>query len=116
MDPLYIAITLVSGLLAVGCFVMCWLAHKQRGPILTLTYLFANPKEREKLYKPFEYKEARNLFLLLGILFVLIAVSVFYPATWMNIAIAAVIILAIIYLIVQSAQRQKAREDEHRND
>ncbi len=89
-------------LLTYSCF-----AAKEKGPILSNTYLWATAKERGKMNKSAEYHLATVVFGLLGIIFLLLTIHTLTSWSWINYIVGILIAIVIIYAIINTIKSEK---------
>jgi len=94
-------ITLV---LAIALFIVAYLQSKERGFVFSNAWIYASEQEREKINKKLEYRLAKNVFICLGVLFLLIAFQIITLWTWIFLPMVAVIIFTAVYAVVQSSK------------
>ena len=106
MQTWQIVFALVFAVLVAVLFFIAYRQHKKRGTIFTNTWLWASKEQREKMSegkKAAEYVLARNVFFVLGCIFVLIAVGVLTLLLEVFLSIAGVLgLILVVYAVVQS--------------
>ena len=102
----YISLIIVSailGMIAVFCFLTAYRHHKEKGFIFTNRWLFASPKEREQMgdkVKKAEYRVGRNVFILVGFMFIGIAAYTIIHLSWILIVVYVIVAIAVFYGLV----------------
>ena len=94
-----IIFSIIFGKTAIFCFYTAYRHHKEKGFIFTNKWLFASPKAREQMdeiAKKAEYRIARNIFALTGLIFLILALYVIFYHPWL-IAIVYVLIVILIF-------------------
>ena len=116
-----IIVSVIFGLLAVLMFLVSYRQHNAKGFIFTNTWLFASKKEREDMderIKKYEYKVARNVFFILGVLFSLIVVSFYISTPWLWTLIGILVGVLCVYAIIQyiiGERLRKSIEEERKS-
>lgn len=92
-------------LLGVSCaaFLISFFQFKERGFLFNNAYLYASKKERETMNKKPHYRQSAIIFLLLGIVFLILAIETLFAIKWLYPVAALVVTGTIIYAIVSSA-------------
>ena len=96
----------IMGIPAVVSFIIAYAQSKEKGFVFSNAWIFSSEKERErrKINKKLEYRLAKNIFICLGVLFLLIALHILTLWSWLFLPIGAVIIFVAVYAVVQSAK------------
>ena len=89
-------------LLAIFALVLSIRSFCEKGFLLNNAYLYASKQEREKMNKKPHYRQSAIVFLLLGLLFLLIALAALFKANWIFYVGSAVVIITLLYAIVSS--------------
>jgi len=107
MEPegnvLYVMSALM-GVIAFFMFLITYRQHKERGFIFTNTWIWASKKERYEMdirKKKVEYRFARNVFFMLGIIFLVFAVNAILLFMWLFYVIYALFAILVIYALIQ---------------
>jgi len=97
-------IIIASILFAVSVFLffMSVRSFMEKGFLFNNAYIYASKQEREKMNKKPYYRQSAIVFLLLGLLFLLIALAVLLEANWIFYVCVAVVIITLIYAVVSS--------------
>ena len=103
-----IIVSALLGIFSLFLFFIAYLQHRQKGFIFTNAWLYASKKERENMderIKKREYRVARNIFFVLGVLFSLLAVIIHLETLWLQnfgyILMGLLAVLLCTYAIVQ---------------
>jgi dolichol kinase len=97
----------VSGVLSVISFYISYRQHKEKGVIFTNTWLWATKEQKEKMderVKKAEYRLARNVFFMIGVIFFLLALEVLTLIVWFQYLIYMLTAFLLVYAIVQSVK------------
>lgn len=100
----------LSGLLlclSIVCFVLSVRQKKEIGPLMSNAYFYASEQEREKMNKKPYFTQASVIFLLLGIVFLIIAIDMLLMTKWLVFCSVGTAVAAIIYALVSSARINK---------
>lgn len=97
-----IIISLISILLLTYSF----FTSKEKGPILSSTYLLATADERKKIDKSAEYHLVTIVFGILGMVFLLLTIRILTSWVWINYIIGVLIAIVIIYAISESIKSE----------
>ena len=107
-------IIIASILFAVSVFLFFMSARSfmEKGFLFNNAYIYASKQEREKMNKKPHYRQSAIVFLLLGLLFLLIALAVLLEANWICYVGIALIIITLIYAIVSSVIIEKNNKQQ----
>ena len=97
-------------LLAIGAFIISFFSFREKGFLFNNAYLYASKEERATMDKKPHYRQSAIVFLMIGIVFLLIAISVFCINRWIRYLAIAVAIIAIIYAIVSSVMIERHKK------
>ena len=101
---------IVCSILAIGAFIVSFRSFKEKGFLFNNAYLYASKEERATMDKKPHYRQSAIVFLMIGIVFLLIAISVFCINRWIRYIAIAVAIIAIIYAIVSSVMIERHKK------
>ena len=93
--------------ISVVCFLIAYFQAKERGPVFTNAYLFASKEERERLDRTPEYRLAKTVFLVFGIVFLILSVEVLMDWKWLAYILAGMIIALVVYVIAVTMKKLK---------
>lgn len=96
----------ILGFIAIVLFLYVYFTSREKGPILSNTYLFASMEDRSKINKSTEYHLVTIVFSLLGIIFLLLAVSILTTWTWLNFFVGLFVIILIVYAVVNAIKSE----------
>ena len=96
--------------LAIGAFIISYFPFREKGFLFNNAYLYASKEERATMDKKPHYRQSAIVFLMIGIVFLLIAISVFCINRWIRYIAIAVAIIAIIYAIVSSVMIERHKK------
>jgi len=105
MKKIFIASILLA--VSVFLFFMSVRSFMEKGFLFNNAYIYASKQEREKMNKKPHYRQSAIVFLLLGLLFLLIALAELLDAKWIFYVGVAVVIVTLIYAIVSSIVIEK---------
>ena len=107
-------IIIASILFAVSVFLFFMSARSfmEKGFLFNNAYIYASKQEREKMNKKPYYRQSAIVFLLLGLLFLLIALAVLLEANWICYLGIALVIITLIYAIVSSVIIEKNNKQQ----
>ena len=97
-------------LLAIGAFIISFFSFREKGFLFNNAYLYASKEERATMDKKPHYRQSAIVFLMIGIVFLLIAISVFCINRWIRYIAIAVAIIAIIYAIISSVMIERHKK------
>ena len=105
-------IVIASILFAVSVFLffMSGRSFMEKGFLFNNAYIYASKQEREKMNKKPHYRQSAIVFLLLGLSFLLNAISVLLKVNWVFYIGIAVVILTLVYAIVSSITIEKSNK------
>ena len=100
-----VIVSIILGMIACFCFFTACRHHLEKGFIFTNRWLFASAKDREEMdetTKKAEYRFGRNIFALIGLIFLLIAIYTIVQLslllTFVYLLIAISVFYGIMYL------------------
>jgi hypothetical protein len=96
----------IVGLISIILFVYSYFTSKEKGPILSNTYLFASDEERKKIDKSAEYHLVTIVFRILGTVFLLLTIQILTSWSWLKYIIGILVIVVIIYAIKESLKQK----------
>ena len=96
--------------LAIGAFIISYFSFREKGFLFNNAYLYASKEERATMDKKPHYRQSAIVFLMIGSVFLLIAISVFCINRWIRYIAIAVAIIAIIYAIVSSVMIERHKK------
>ena len=97
-------------LLAIGAFIISFFSFREKGFLFNNAYLYASKEERATMDKKPHYRQSAVVFLMIGIIFLLEAMSSFWTNSWFSYMAIAVAIIAIIYAIVSSVMIERHKK------
>ena len=95
--------------ISVFAFIVSIRSFMNKGFLFNNAYIYASKQEREKMNKKPHYRQSAIVFLLLGLIFLLNAISTLLKTNWIFYIVVAVVIITIIYAIVSSITIEKKR-------
>ena len=101
---------IVCSILAIGAFIVSFRSFKEKGFLFNNAYLYASKEERATMDKKPHYRQSAVVFLMIGIMFLLNAVSVFLVNSWISYITIVIAIITIIYAIVSSVAIEKSKK------
>ena len=107
-----IIITSILFAVSVFLFFMSARSFMEKGFLFNNAYIYASKQEREKMNKKPHYRQSAIVFLLLGLLFLLIALAVLLEANWICYVGIALVIITLIYAIVSSVIIEKNNKQQ----
>ncbi len=96
--------------LAIGAFVISYFSFREKGFLFNNAYLYASKEERATMDKKPHYRQSAIVFLMIGIMFSLTAISVFFINRWIRYIAISVAIVAIVYAIVSSVTIERHKK------
>ena len=97
----------ILSIISIFAFVMSIRSFMRKGFLFNNAYIYASKEEREQMNKKPHYKQSAIVFLLIGLIFLLNALSVLFKANWIFYVVIGVVIITIIYAIVSSIMIEK---------
>ncbi len=107
MGILQIVSSIILALISILMLTYSYFASKEKGPILSNTYLWATPEERIKMDKSAEYHLITVVFGILGLVFLLLTIRILSSWSWINYIIGVLIAIVIIYAVTESMKSEK---------
>ena len=96
--------------LSIFLFFLSVRSFMEKGFLFNNAYIYASKQEREKMNKKPHYRQSAIVFLLLGLSFLLNALSVLLKVNWFFYIGIAVVILTLVYSIVSSITIEKSNK------
>ena len=96
--------------ISVFAFIMSVRSFMEKGFLFNNAYIYASKQEREKMHKKPYYRQSAIVFLLIGLIFLLMAFSLLLEVSWILYVVLMIAIIAIIYAITSSIIIEKKRE------
>lgn len=109
MELSQIVLSIILGIFSILLLTYSFFASKEKGPILSNTYLWATSDERKKMNKSAEYHLVTVIFGILGMIFLLLTIRTLSSWSWINYIIGILIAVVIIYAIVNTIKSEKNR-------
>ena len=109
MGTVKIVCTLIVFALAIGAFVISYLQFKGKGYLFNNAYIWASEEERRRMDENKEsknphYRQSGFAFLLIGIIFLVLAAHFATGWKWMYAVFALAVIIAVVYAVVSSVK------------
>ncbi len=96
--------------LAIGAFIISYFSFREKGFLFNNAYLYASKEERATMDKKPHYRQSAVVFLMIGIIFLLNAMSSFWTNSWFSYMAIVVALIAIIYAIVSSVMIERHKK------
>lgn len=96
--------------LAIGAFIISYFSFREKGFLFNNAYLYASKEERATMDKKPHYRQSAVVFLMIGIIFLLDAMSSFWTNSWFSYMAIVVALIAIIYAIVSSVMIERHKK------
>lgn len=100
MENLIFAI--IVFIISIAMFIISFRSFREKGFLFNNAYIFASKEERATMYKKPYYKQVALVFLMLGILFSLIAADIIFKTGWLFYVEILCIVIVLIYAVVSS--------------
>ncbi len=101
------AIILICAALSAGALVISLRAFQEKGFLFNNAYIYASEEEREKLDKKPWYRQTAIAFLLISIIFALLALEVWLDAHWIFFGVLALGIATVVYAVASTIAIEK---------
>lgn len=101
---------IVCSILAIGAFIVSFRSFKEKGFLFNNAYLYASKEERATMDKKPHYRQSAVVFLMIGIIFLLNAMSSFWANSCFSYMAIVVTLIAIIYAIVSSVTIERHKK------
>ena len=101
---------IVCSILAIGAFIVSFRSFKEKGFLFNNAYIYASKEERATMDKKPHYRQSAVIFLMIGIIFLLNAMSSFWTNSWFSYMAIVVALIAIIYAIVSSVMIERHKK------
>ena len=96
--------------LAIVAFIISFFSFREKGFLFNNAYLYASKEERATMDKKPHYRQSAVIFLMIGIIFLLNAMSSFWTNSWFSYMAIVVALIAIIYAIVSSVMIERYKK------
>lgn len=93
--------------ISIAMFVICFRSFKEKGFLFNNAYLYASKEERETMDRKPHYKQSAIVFLMLGIVFLLIAAEIILETGWLFYVEMLCIAIVLIYAVVSSIKMSR---------
>lgn len=103
-DTALVIVSVILGLSALWFFFIAYRQHREKGMIFTNAWIWASKIERAQMdyrKKKLEYRLARNVFFLLGVLFLVLTLAIALSISWLFIVVNVLTAIFIVYAVVQ---------------
>ena len=107
MEISQIVSSIILGLISMLLLTYSFFASKEKGPILSNTYLWATSEEKKKMDKSAEYHLVTVVFSILGMIFLLLTIRILSSWSWINYIIGILITIVIVYAIIDTIKTEK---------
>lgn len=94
-------------LVSLAAFFMSIRSFMEKGFVFNNAYIYASKQEREAMNKKPHYRQSAIVFLLIGFIFALNGLDVFFKTDWIFYIVIAIIIIVLIYAIISSIMIEK---------
>ena len=101
---------IVCFILAIGAFIISFFSFRGKGFLFNNAYLYASKEERATMDKKPYYHQSAIVFLMIGIIFLLNAISVFFIIRWFGYIVAILVVNTVIYAIASSVIIEKQKK------
>ena len=101
---------IVCSILAIGAFIVSFRSFKEKGFLFNNAYLYASKEERATMDKKPHYRQSAIVFLMIGIIFLLNAMSSLWTNSWFSYMAIVCALIAIIYAIVSSVMIERHKK------
>lgn len=98
--------SIIVGLISLFLLVYSFFASKEKGPILSNTFLLATVDERKKMDKSAEYHLVSVVFGVLGIIFLLLTIHILTSWFWIYYIIGILVVALIFYVIKEAIKSE----------
>jgi hypothetical protein len=105
MTDIITAIILIA--ISIFACVISIRSFMEKGFLFNNAYIYASKRERENMNKKPHYRQSAIVFFLIGLIFLLNALSVILKANWIFYPVIAVVIITVIYAIASSISIEK---------
>lgn len=101
--------SLIFFALAIGIFFISYLQFKEKGYLFNNAYIWASKEERRRMNENKEskkphYRQSGFAFMLIGIVFLVLAAYFVTGWKWMYAAFALAVVIAVVYAVVSSVK------------
>ena len=107
MEISQIVASILLGLISISLLTYSFFTSKEKGPILSNSYLWATSEERQKMNKSAEYHLVTVVFGILGVVFLLLTLRILSSWSWINYIVGTLVGIVIIYAIINTIKSEK---------
>ncbi len=100
----------ILGIIAIVCFIFSYLQFHEKGFLFNNAYIYASKQERDIMDKKPHYKQSGVAFALIGIIFLINAIDMFFQTEWLFYLVIGIAIIAILYAIVSSVMIEQRKK------
>ena len=101
--------TIILSIAASVSFVLSYRQYNEKEPLLNNAYIYASEPERKKISKKPYFRQSSIIFLLVGIIFLILAVDMLLKTTWLVFCSISVAVAAIIYSVISSSKIEREK-------
>ena len=103
--------TIVLSVFAIVSFILSYRQYNEIGALLNNAYFYASEQERKKMNKKPYFRQSSIVFLLIGVIFSILAVDMLLKTNWLVFCSISVAVATIVYAVISSAKIQKENKD-----
>lgn len=96
-------------ILSLVAFVISIRSFMQKGFLFNNAYVYATKEEREKMNKKPYYRQTAIVFLLIGIIFLLLAIDILLKINWLSYVTIILAVGTLIYAIVSTVKIERKK-------
>lgn len=93
---------IIISVVAIVCFVLSYFQFKEKGFLFNNAYIYASKQERDTMDKKPHYKQSGMVFLMIGMIFLINAVELFFEISWLFYLVIVITIATMVYAIISS--------------
>lgn len=97
----------IAFIISIAMFVISFRSFKEKGFLFNNAYIYASKEERETMDRKPHYKQSAIVFLMLGIVFLLIAAEIIWETGWLFYVEMLCIAIVLIYAVVSSIKMSR---------
>ena len=97
-----IIFAIILTIAAIVCFVFSCRQYNETGYLLNNVYIYASKQEREKMDQKPYYRQSAVIFLMVGVIFLILAADMYFRTTWLVYCSVLWAVLTVVYAIVSS--------------
>lgn len=110
MKTAEIVVAIIVLLIAVCSFIISFFQFRGKGFLFHNAYIYASKAQRISMDKKPYYRQSGVVFVLIGVIFSLLAIEVLVKSGWLLFVELAVVVIAVLFAIVSSIRIEQNKK------